>query len=187
VLIRGEPFDIHLRHVCTVFRTLQDHQLFLKQSKSEFGRSSVAYLGHVISVVGIAMDKFKVQAVLDCPVPKSVKVVRGFLSLAGYYRCFIRNFGAIAAPLTALLKKEGFRWNDDDDCAFRALQQALTSAPVLQLPAFDCDFIVECDASGSGVGIVLHQGAGSLDFFSQPIAPRHAKLAAYERELIGLV
>jgi len=67
------------------------------------------------------------------------------------------------------------------------LQRALTTAPVLQLPAFDRDFIVECDASGSGFGAVLHQGAGLIAFFSKTIAPRHAKLAAYERELIGLV
>jgi hypothetical protein len=50
----------HLRHVCTVFRTLQDHKLFLKKSKCEFGLSFVAYLSHVISVEGVAMDKQKV-------------------------------------------------------------------------------------------------------------------------------
>jgi len=124
--------------------------------------------------------------VLDWPVPKLARPVRDFLGLAGYYRRLIRDFGVITAPLTALLK-EGFRWNDDAELAFRALQQALTTAPVLQLPDFDWDFIVECDASGSGFGAVLHQGAGPLAFFRKPIAPRHAKLAAHERELIGLI
>jgi len=131
------------------------------------------------------MDKQKVQAVLDWP-PKSPRAVRGFLGLAGYYRRFIRDFGTIAAPLTALLK-EGFRWNEEAARAFQTLQRALTTAPVLQLTAFDRDFIVECDASGSGFGAVLHQGTGPIAFFCKPVAPRHAKLAAYERELIGLV
>jgi hypothetical protein len=65
ILIYSSSWSEHLRHVCTILRTLQDHQLFLKKSKCEFGRSSVAYLGHVISAEGVAMDKLKVQAVLD--------------------------------------------------------------------------------------------------------------------------
>jgi len=187
ILIYSSSWSEHLRHVRTVLRTLQDHQLILKKSKCEFGRPSVAYLGHVISERGVEVDKQKVEAVLSWPLPASARAVRGFLGLAGYYRRFIRDYGAIATPLTALLKKEGFFWNPDAEQAFRTLQRALTEAPVLQLPAFDRDFVVECDASGSGFGAVLHQGGGPVAFFSKQIAPRHTKLAAYERELIGLV
>jgi hypothetical protein len=60
-------------------------------------------------------------------------------------------------------------------------------APVPQLPDFAKDFVVECDASSTGVGGVLHQGGGPIAFFSCQLVPHHAKLAAYERELIGLV
>jgi hypothetical protein len=89
--------------------------------------------------------------------------------------------------LTQLLKRESFRWSSAATAAFDALKNALTSAPVLQLPDFDKPFIIDCNASGSGFGAVLHQGAGPLAFFSRAIAPHHAKLAAYEQELIGLV
>jgi hypothetical protein len=75
-----------------VLRTLQDHQLFLKKTKCEFGRPSVAYLAHVISEEGVAMGKLKVQAVLDWLVPHSARAVCGFLGLAGYYHRFIRDF-----------------------------------------------------------------------------------------------
>jgi hypothetical protein len=68
----------------------------------------------------------------------------------------------------------------------RALQQALTMAPVLQLPAFDEALIIECDASGTGFSTVLHQGRSPITFFNRPIVPRHAKLAMYERKLIGV-
>jgi hypothetical protein len=116
-----------------------------------------------------------------------VWAVRGFLGLTGYYRKFIRSYGDIAAPLTKLLKRESFSWTPSATSAFEALKTALTTAPVLQLPDFSQPFIVDCDASGAGFGVVLHQDAGPLAFFSRAVAPHHAKLAAYERELIGLV
>lgn len=83
ILIYSSSWSDHLRHVCIVFRTLQDHQLYLKQSKCAFGQPSVAYLSYIISEEGVAMDKKKVQAVLDWPIPKSARAVRGFLGLAG--------------------------------------------------------------------------------------------------------
>ncbi|WVZ76917.1 hypothetical protein U9M48_024835 [Paspalum notatum var. saurae] len=143
ILIYSSSWSEHLRH------TLHDHQLRLKRSKCEFGLSAVAYLGHVISKDGV-------QAVLEWPRPSSVRALHGFLGLAGYYRRFINNYGALAALLTALLKCNGFTWSEVATSVFGALQQAVTTAPMLQLPNFDMDFIVECDASESGFGAVLH-------------------------------
>jgi hypothetical protein len=116
----------------------------------------VAYLGHVISKEGVVMDLEKVCAVLDWPVPESVHAVRAFLGLASYYRRFIRDYSTLAAPLTKLTKKGGFRWDEEAEAAFRELQRALTTAPVLQLPDFANDFIAECDTSGHGFGVILH-------------------------------
>jgi hypothetical protein len=176
-----------VRHVRAVLQLLKEHQLVLKRSKCTFGATKVAYLGHVISELGIAMDPDKVRAVVDWPTPKSVRAVRGFLGLAGYYRKFICDFGLIAAPLTKLPKKEEYRWTNGATTAFKALQTALTQAPILYMPDFTKDFIVDCDASGIGFEAVLHQSDGVVAYFSRPIAPSHAKLAAYERALIGLV
>ena len=66
------------------------------------------YLGHVITGAGVTMDTSKVTAVQAWPQPRSTRGLRGFLGLAGYYRRFIRNYGAIAAPLTQLLWKNSF-------------------------------------------------------------------------------
>jgi hypothetical protein len=117
----------------------------------------------------------------------STGALRGFLGLAGYYRRFIKNYDTVAAPLTRLLRKEGFHWDDAATTAFQALKVVLSSAPVLHLPNFGKPFVVDCDAFGTGFGAVLHQGTGLVAFFSKPFAARHLKIAAYERELIGLV
>jgi hypothetical protein len=89
--------------------------------------------------------------------------------------------------LTQLLRKDAFRWSDEASAAFTALKTALSTALVLHLLDFSRAFMVDCDASGSGFGAVLHQGAGPIAFFSRPFAAWHLKVAAYERELIGLV
>jgi len=170
-----------------VLSALRDNQLKLKCSKCSFATSSVSYLGHVITAHGVAMDQDKVEAVPSWPQPHSPRGLRGFLGLAGYYRRFIQNYRTIAAPLTALLRKAAFVWSPEATEAFETLKTALSTAPVLQLPNFDNTFVVDCDASGIGFGAVLHQGQGALAFFSRPFAARHLKLAAYERELIGLV
>jgi hypothetical protein len=133
------------------------------------------------------MDPEKVQAVADWPQPRSARAVHGFLGLAGYYRKFIKDFGAIAAPLMALLKKDGFLWSEAASTTFTALKTTITTAPVLALPDFAQSFVVECDASMHGLEAVLLQGQHLVAFFSHPAAPRHQSLAAYEHELIGLV
>ena len=120
ILIYSASWADHLRHLRVVLSVLRHHRLVVKRSKCAFGVTSIAYLGHIISDAGIAMDPAKVQAVLDWPQPRSAHALRGFLGLAGYYRKFVHNYGAIAAPLTALLK-EGFVWSEEAATALSAL------------------------------------------------------------------
>ena len=171
ILIYSKSWADHLRHLRAVLSELRRHVLFVKRSKCEFGVSSVAYLGHMISAAGVAMDSAKVQAIHDWPVPRSAQAVRGFLGLAGYYCKFIHNYGAMAAPLTSLLKKEGFSWNAEAAAAFEDLKTAVTAAPVLAMPDFAKPFVVECDASSHGFGAVLIQDGHPIAFFSRPVAP----------------
>jgi hypothetical protein len=88
-----------------------------------FGASSIAYLGHTISAKGVTMDEDKIYVVLDWSVPRTVRVVCAFLGLVGYYRRFIKDFGAITEPLTRLLWKEGFKWSPKVELSFTTLQR----------------------------------------------------------------
>jgi trans-aconitate methyltransferase len=112
----------------------------------------------VIRVHGVATDPAKIQAIRDWPTPSSVKHIRSFLGLAGYYRRFIRQYGVLSRPPSDLLKKNAqFQWTSIHQQTFEALKQALISAPVLALPDFSKSCTVETDASDKGVGAVLMQ------------------------------
>jgi hypothetical protein len=113
--------------------------------------------------------------------------LRGFLGLTGYYRKFIRGYGVIAAPLTALLRKNAFKWSDDADKAFHKLKHAVTHPPVLRLPDFTKPFMIECDASGLGIGAVLMQEGQPIDFMSQALKGKALFYSTYEKELLSLV
>jgi hypothetical protein len=108
ILIYSTSWAEHLQHVNIVLESLRAHHLHLKRSKCSFRATSVAYLGHIISEGGVAIDANKVATVASWPLPRSARGLRGFLGLAGYYRKFIKDFGLIVAPLARLLRRDAF-------------------------------------------------------------------------------
>ena len=100
------------------------------------------------------------------PILDSVKALSGFLGLTGYYSKFIKGYGSIAQPLIDLIKKDSFLWSDKALEAFKRLKEAVTYPPMLALPDFSKPFIIECDASRRGLGVVLMQDQRLIAFHS---------------------
>lgn len=160
----------------------------VKISKCAFTQDRVAYLGHVISADGVATDGSKISSIQTWPRPTTVKELRGFLGITGYYRKFIRQYAVISQPLTQLLKKGSlFIWTDATEVAFQTLKTALISAPVLALPNFALPFTVETDACDVGIGAVLSQQGHPVAFVSRALGPRNQGLSVYEKEYLAIL
>ena len=108
ILVYNKGMQKHASHLKMVLQTLADHQLYAKMSKCVFVASEVEYLGHIIYGEGVQTDPKKIEVMTEWPVPKTLKALRGFLGLTGYYKKFIKGYGQIASPLTSLLKKDAF-------------------------------------------------------------------------------
>ncbi|KAJ8751836.1 hypothetical protein K2173_026032 [Erythroxylum novogranatense] len=187
ILVYSKSWEEHMQHLQSVLTILSQHQFFAKEEKCVFAVERIEYLGHILTGDGIEPCSSKIQAVLDWPVPTTVRAVRGFLGLAGYYRKFIKHYGTIAAPLNRLMSKEGFIWTQEAAEAFEHLKQTLSHAPVLRLPDFSQPFVIECDASGSGIGAVLMQQNQPIAFFSEGLKGAALKYSTYEKEMLAVV
>jgi hypothetical protein len=134
---------------------LEEQQLYANPSKCAFGVQEVEYLGHIVSHEGVKVDPNKIKVMREWPIPKTLEKLRGFLRLTGYYHKFFKNYIQIVAPLTTPLKKEGFSWTQEETKDFEKLKEDMCTTPILATPNFTKTFIVECDASGHVIGVVL--------------------------------
>nr|GEX31700.1 hypothetical protein [Tanacetum cinerariifolium] len=160
---------------------MRHNKLFAKQNKSSFAVKKVEYLGHVIIKEGVATDPLKIEAINNWPVPSTLKKLRGFLGLTGYYRRFIKSYAMVSQLLNALLKKNYFQWSNVVEIAFENLKKAMMEALVLGLPDFDQEFVIETDASCTRIGAVLLVAA--LEKWKGYLLDRHFKIKTYHFSL----
>ncbi|KAL0195094.1 hypothetical protein M9458_008666, partial [Cirrhinus mrigala] len=194
ILIYSNSYSDHVQHVRAVLQRLIEHQLYAKEEKCDFHQQSISFLGYVISPEGIAMDETKVNAVRNWPRPRTIKELQRFLGFSNFYRRFIRNFSTVAAPLSSMLKqgKTRLTWTPSAIQAYDELRQRFTTAPILHHPDPNLPFLVEVDASSTGVGAVLSQRQGQppktfpCAYFSHKLSPAERNYDVGNRELLAI-
>ncbi len=194
ILIFSPSPEEHIQHVRQVLQRLLENKLYVKPEKCEFHAQSVNFLGYVIAQGQLQPDPAKIKAVAEWPIPSSRKQLQRFLGFANFYRRFIRNYSKVAAPLTKLTSvKLPFHWSQDAEIAFQLLKKLFTQAPVLLHPDPQKQFVVEVDASESGVGAFLSQRCSATNklhpcaFFSRRLSSAEQNYDVGNRELLAVV
>ena len=193
VIVLGRSFKEHLAHLQSVFQRFREAGLKLKLSKCSFCKSEVRYLGHIISRYGVTPDPANTERVASWPVPNSIKEVQQFLGMAAYYRRFIKDFANIAKPLHRLTERMSrFDWTNECQAAFEELRQRLSTAPVMAHPNFELQFILDTDASNTGLGAVLSQVGPdgkeqAIAYASHLLSKVERQYCVTRRELLAVV
>ena len=145
------------------------------------------YLGHIIFKEGVATDPEKVIAMKRWPKPSTLKDLRGFLRLTGYYRRFIKGYRSISKLLIELLKKENFHWDETTQKALEKLKEVMSTAPVLAMPNYSLSFTLEVDANGYRIGAILTQQGRPIVYLSKGLSERNRALSTYEKEFLAIL
>lgn len=193
ILIFSKTIEEHIGHVRRVLQRLRDVGLYAKGEKCEFHQEHVEFLGFVITSKGLTMDKKKVQAVLEWPVPKSLSELRSFIGFANFYRRFIKSYSSVIHPLVALTRKgTPYVWSEECQKSFENLKQSFTQAGLLRHFDPSRPLVLETDASDYAVAGILSQVFEdgvlyAIAFFSRKMTPAELNYEIHDKEMLAIV
>jgi hypothetical protein len=168
----------HPTHLRLIFERCRYFRIRLNPNKCIFCVTSGRLLGFIVSTTGIMVDPLKVEAIVQLPPPHTILQLHSLQGKANFLRRFIANYAEITKGFMRLLKKNvPFHWDDAAQCSFEALKHALTTAPLLQPPNYNKDFLLYLAAAESTIVMVLVQ---EDDFLSEYV------IYYLSRGLVGL-
>ena len=192
IIVFGRTLQEHRERLSLVLSRLTEAGLKINPKKCKLLCEQVVVLGHVVSGKGISTDREEIRVIKEWPVPADESQLRAFLGTAGYYRQFVPNYAHIASPLhRACQKGDRFRWTAECKEAFLHIKRKLTNAPILAFPQLDVPFILDSDASDSGLGAVLSQVQCGKErviaYAARALSKAERNYSTTRKELLALV
>ena len=186
-------WDDHMHTLRQVLQKLRQHGLTAKPSKCEIGHAKLDLLGHVVGGGSIQPQDRKIEKILEMRKPETKKELRSFLGTVGFHQKYIDKYAEKGKALTDLLKKgepNQIKWDAESNESFQTLKTALTQKPILRLPNFEKQFVLQTDASDLGLGAVLlqeHDGVNMpVMYISRKLNAAETRYSTIERECLAL-
>lgn len=199
VLIYSSSPEEHMKHINIIVNALHEANMKISEEKSYFFKTSVEYLGHIITHERITVDPNKVKAIKEYPIPSNLKELRSFLGLAGYYRKFIKDYSSITKPLTIHLRGDNgtVKKNQSEKVKIKLDNEAIKAIDIIKTklqeqvelyqPDFSKPFDLTTDASNFAIGAVLSQGRNPIMFISRTLSQTEQNYGTNEKELLAIV
>ena len=195
VLVFSREEQQHKEDVRRVLQRFKEKKMFVKLGKSEFAKTAMQFLGHVVAGGQLRVDEDKLGklALWKSPLttPKQVRQLMGFLS---YYRAFVPNFVTVTAPLTDLLRGCGkaIEWTSAAETAMREAKRRLWDACFRYAWDAERESRVTTDASGTGIGATFEQkvegvGWAPVMFWSRKLAAAETRYSVTDQEWLAVV
>lgn len=192
IVVFGKDQAEHKERLMKAMDRLSSCGLTLSEDKCKFGVSSIKFLGHIISAEGVAADPDKVESIVSARAPKNVAELRSFLGLVQFVGRYVPDLATVDAPLRQLCKKSvEFRWGEEQDRSFKAIQKLMGSCKTLAYFDRSAPITLVADAGPEGLGAVLLQNQEGVD---KVIAYGHRRLtdvetrySQTEREALSIV
>ena len=193
IIVSGSCQAEHDQRLRTVLDRLRAARVTVNHAKSSFSKSEVDFCGHRMSAVGVTPTASSVKAAADAPRPETLKELRSFLGLAGWFRKFIGNYAEVVRPMASLLKKDTpFQWTSEVEQSFQRVKRLVSTSPVLRPFRQDLPTVVTSDASDRGAGAVLSQvhpdgSEHPVAFWSRSFTDTERRYSVSEREALSAV
>lgn len=128
IIVFSKTEKDHLEHLRQVMTRMDKHNLHCKMSKCEFFKTSVKFLGHIVSQEGVQVDPDKVSVIMFLPAPTNLTELRSFLGMCNFYRRFLQDYSTVCAPLTKLLHKDAqWKWGEAEQNTFETIKKMLVT------------------------------------------------------------
>lgn len=204
LLVASNNETEHLTHLNLLFTKLKEYGLCINVEKCQFGKSSIEFLGFMLSKDGIKPLPDRVNCILDFPKPTTLTQLRRYLGLFNFYRRCIPKSAHILAPIVKFLEghkntkkhprskapSEQLQWDDEASLSFESSKKALAQATLLRHPIPGAQLSLWVDASDVAVGGSLMQLANNqwepIAFYSSKLSKSQRNWSTYDRELYAM-
>lgn len=193
MIITGNSDDNHLENLEAVLMRLQKNGLKANIDKCDIFKEKIDFCGHTIDEKGLHKTPSKVEAVRKAPVPENVTQLRSFLGLVNYYSKFLENLATVLRPLHRLLEKDVvWDWSENCQRSFEKVKDMVSSDKVLTHYDPKLPVVLSCDASPSGLGVVLSHEMPNGDerpiaYASRTLSPAEKNYSQIDKEALAII